>query len=262
VVEVTVSTTAALTIPLWGDLVAVGVGSLQGAMFASGFRDRRLDLLGIAIIGVATGIGGGLLRDLLLNVTPVALQSNWYLPATVVSALVGMLLVRLFRRLDPLITFLDALTIGLFGAIGASKAISLGLPEVPAIFVGVVAAVGGSILRDVLLNLPIALMHVGSLYAVAAGAGTVALIVLIDLGVPLTVAAIVCVVVTLVIRLLAVRFGWSLPEQRELGRLPRVRWPRLAARPPEAHVDERTDTGAIPRYRIDKPDATDADGSL
>ncbi len=251
----TVSTTAALTIPLWGDLVAVGIGSLQGAMFASGFRDRRLDLLGVAIIGVATGVGGGLLRDLFLNVTPVALQSNWYLPATVVAALLGMLLVRLFRRLDPLITFLDALTIGLFGAIGASKALSLGLPEVPAIFVGVVAAVGGSILRDVLLSLPIALMHVGSLYAVAAGAGTVVLVVLIDLGVPLSIAAILCVVVTLIIRLLAVRFGWSLPEQRELGRLPRVRWPLLARRPAETHVDERTDTGAIPRYRIDKPDA-------
>ncbi len=248
--------TSALTIPLWGDLLAVGVGSLQGAMFASGFRDRRLDLLGIAIIGVATGVGGGLLRDVLLTVTPVALQSNWYLPITVAAALIGMLLVRLFRRMDPLITFLDALTIGLFGAIGASKAIALGLPEVPAVFVGVVSAVGGSILRDVLLNIPIALMHVGSLYAVAAGAGTVALVVLLDLHVPLTVAAIVCVAVTLVIRLLAVRFGWSLPEQRELGRLPRLPRPRLpwlTRRPSPERVAERTDTGAIPRYKIERP---------
>ncbi|GAA2063440.1 TRIC cation channel family protein [Leifsonia soli] len=244
----------ALSIPLWGDLIAVGVGSLQGAMFASGFRDRRLDLLGVAIIGVATGVGGGLLRDILLNVTPVALQSNWYLPITVVAALLGMLLVRLFRRLDPLITFLDALTIGLFGAIGASKALSLGLPEVPAVFVGVVSAVGGSILRDMLLNLPIALMHVGSLYAVAAGAGTIVLVVMVDVGVPLIPSAIVCVVVTLVIRLLAVRFGWSLPEQRELGRIPRMRWPRFTRRQTAAQTDERTETGAIPRYRIDKGD--------
>src|SRR4051794_34469743 len=187
-------------------------------MFASGFRDRRLDLLGVAIIGVATGVGGGLLRDLLLNVTPVALQSNWYLPITVVAALLGMLLIRLFRRLDPVITFLDALTIGLFGAIGASKALALGLPEVPAVFVGVVAAVGGSILRDMLLNLPIALMHVGSLYAVAAGAGTVALVVMLTAGAPIELAAVVCVVATTLIRLLAVRFGWSLPEQRPLRR--------------------------------------------
>ena len=85
----------------------------------------------------------------------------------------------MFRRLDPIITVLDALTIGLFGAIGTTKALALGLPEVPAVFVGVVSAVGGSILRDVLLNLPIALMHVGSLYAVAAGAGTVVLVVLV-----------------------------------------------------------------------------------
>jgi uncharacterized membrane protein YeiH len=247
-------TTAAFSIPLWGDLLAVGVGSLQGALFASGFRDRRLDLLGIAIIGVATGVGGGLLRDLLLNVTPVALQSNWYLPATVVAALLGMLLGRLFRRLDPLITFLDALTIGLFGAIGATKALAVGMPEVPAVFVGVVAAVGGGVLRDVLLNLPIAVMHVGSLYAVAAGAGTVVLVLLLDLGVPLTVAVVVCVVATLTIRLLAVRYGWSLPEQRELGRLQRPRLPRFGRRPSPQRTAERTETGAIPQYRIDKPD--------
>ncbi|MFF1879017.1 trimeric intracellular cation channel family protein [Leifsonia sp. NPDC058230] len=244
--------TTAFTIPLWADLVAVGVGSLQGAMFASGFRDRRLDLLGIAIIGVATGVGGGLLRDLLLVTQPVALQSNWYLPITVVAALLGMLLVRLFRRLDPIITFLDALTIGLFGAIGTTKALSLGLPEVPAVFVGVVAAVGGSILRDMLLTLPIALMHVGSFYAVAAGAGTVVLVVLVDLGVPPTIAAIVCVVVTLILRLLAVRFGWSLPEQRELSLSSfRPRWPRIARRPSSA---ERTDTASLPRYKIDRPE--------
>lgn len=247
-------TTAAFSIPLWGDLLAVGVGSLQGALFASGFRDRRLDLLGVAIIGVATGLGGGLLRDMLLNVTPVALQSNWYLPATIIAALFGMLLGRLFRRLDPLITLLDALTIGLFGAIGASKALALGLPEVPAVFVGVVAAVGGGVLRDVLLNLPIAVMHVGSLYAVAAGAGTVILVVLLDIGVPLTVAVVVCVVATLIIRLLAVRFGWSLPEQRELGRLPRPRFPRFGRRPSLQRTAERTETGAIPQYRIDRPD--------
>ena len=79
---------------------------------------------------------------------------------------------------------------------------------------------------------------------------------MIDLGVPLTIAAIVCVVVTTVIRLLAVRFGWSLPEQRELGRIPRMRWPRFARRQSAAQTAdrtaERTETGAIPRYRIDK----------
>ena len=207
-----------VNIPLWADLAAVAIGSLQGALFASGFRDRRLDLLGVAIIGVATGLGGGLLRDLLLSASPVALSTNWYLPTAVGAALLGMLLAQLFRPLTALITILDALTIGLYGAIGTAKALSFGLPVIPAVFVGVVAAVGGSVLRDILMALPIALMHVGSLYAVAAAMGTVTLAVVQRSGMPIEVAATACVIITTVIRLLAVRFGWSLPEQRPLRR--------------------------------------------
>ncbi len=127
---------------------------------------------------------------------PAALESNWYLPVATGSALVGMLLERIFHRLRHLITVLDALTIGLFGAIGTTKALALGLPEVPAIFVGVISAVGGSILRDLLLNVPIALMSVGSLYAVAALVGTTSLVVLVALGADITLAAIACVALT------------------------------------------------------------------
>ncbi len=208
----------AFTIPLWADLLAVGIGSLQGATFAAQFRDRRLDLLGVAIIGIATGFGGGLIRDLLLNDVPRALESNAYLPVATGAALLGMLLERLFARVNGVITVLDALTIGLFLAIGTTAALAAGLPEVPAVFVGVLSAVGGSILRDLLLNLPIALMHVGSLYAVAALAGGIVIVALTRLDVDVTVAAIAGVVVTFVVRILAVLFRWSLPEQRPLRR--------------------------------------------
>lgn len=203
-------------IPLWADLLAVGIGSLQGALFAAQFRDKRLDWLGVAIIGIATGFGGGLLRDILLNTTLAPLQSNWYLIVATAAALVGMLLERLFHRLRKVITVLDALTIGLFGAIGTTKALSLGLPPVPAVFVGVLSAVGGSILRDLLLTVPIAIMQVGSLYAIAAVVGSATLVILSALGVDVLIAAIVCVVVTFGVRILAVLFKWSLPEQRPL----------------------------------------------
>ncbi len=218
-------------IPLWADLLAIGIGGMQGAMFAAQFRDRRLDLLGIAIIGIASGFGGGLIRDILLNQVPVALQQNWYLIVAVGAALLGMLLERIFSRLGSVITALDALTIGIYCAIGTTKAISIGLPAIPAIFVGVIAAVGGSILRDMLLNLPIALMHVGSLYAVAAVVGSASLVGLLALGVPVFVAATICVLVTFGVRVLAVLFNWSLPEQRRLEQMPRI--PRLRKpRPP------------------------------
>ncbi|CAN5145536.1 hypothetical protein BH09ACT1_BH09ACT1_28200 [soil metagenome] len=210
-------------IPLWGDLLAIGIGALQGAMFAAQFRNRRLDLLGIAIIGMASGLGGGILRDLLLNQVSVSLRENWYLVVAVGAALFGMLLERLFSRLGKLITVLDALTIGIYCAIGTTKAVAIGLPPVPAIFVGVIAAVGGSVLRDMLLNQRIALMHVGSLYAVAAVVGASMLVALVALDVPVVIAASVCVAVTFGLRILAVLFKWSLPEQRQLERIPRIR---------------------------------------
>jgi uncharacterized membrane protein YeiH len=69
-------------------------------------------------------------------------------------------------------------------------------------------------LRDVILNLPISFLQVGTLYAVAAGAGAGALVVLAGLGTPTPIAGLVCVVVTTSVRLAAVRFGWTFPEQR------------------------------------------------
>lgn len=223
---------SAFTIPLWADLLAIGIGSLQGALFAAQFRDRRLDLLGVAIIGIATGFGGGIIRDVLLGGVPKALQSNWYLPVATAAALIGMLLERIFSRLSRLITVLDALTLGLFGAIGTTAALAAGLPEVPAVFVGAITAVGGSILRDLLLGVQIALMHVGSLYAVAALAGSVSIVVLVGLGVEIVVAAIAGVAITFLVRVLAVLFSWSLPEQRPLERMP-----RLGRRRPPRHPD-------------------------
>jgi uncharacterized membrane protein YeiH len=211
------------SIPLWADLLAVGIGALQGATFAAQFRDRRLDLLGVAIIGIATGVGGGLIRDVLLSQLPAALSNDWYLIVASGAALLGMLLERLFARLRIFITVLDALTIGLYCAIGTTKALTFGVPPVPAVFVGVLSAVGGSILRDLLLGVPIAVMSVGSLYAVAAVVGATVLVVLSLVGAPIYIAAIICVAVTFGVRILAVLFHWSLPEQRRLERIPRLR---------------------------------------
>ncbi|AZS43699.1 hypothetical protein BWL13_01264 [Microbacterium oleivorans] len=206
-------------IPLWADLTAVGLGGVQGALFASGFQgQRRLDLLGVSIIGVVMGLGGGMIRDLLLSTTPVALQSNGYLFTVTAAAIVGMLLANVFQRLNAVIVALDAVAIGMFGALGTTKALALGLPPIPSVFVGVCAAVGGGLLRDVFMGLPVAMMHVGSLYAVAAAVGCAVLAVLDVLGVGPVPAAITCIAVTAVIRVLAVVFDISLPEQRALYR--------------------------------------------
>jgi uncharacterized membrane protein YeiH len=207
------------TIPLWADLLGVGLGGIQGAMVASGFQgQRRLDLLGVAIIGIMIGMGGGLIRDLLLGLPPATLQSNWYLITAAGAALIGMLLAGVFDRLNAVIVGLDAVVIGMFGAFGTSKAIAVGVPPVPAVFIGACAAVGGGVLRDMLMGLPVSIMHVGSLYAVAAAAGCTFIVIAHALGMNITLAAVLGIVVTAVIRVLAVIFDLSLPEQRRLYR--------------------------------------------
>lgn len=209
---------AAFSIPLWLDLVAVGVGAIQGAMFASGYRNAELDLLGVAIVGIASGFGGGIVRDVLLSRELTALQSDWYIVVATAASLAGMLIAHRLRRVEGLISALDALTIGAFGAIGTTTSLAMGLPWVPAIFIGVASAVGGSIMRDLLLHLPIQLMHVGSLYAVAAAAGGATIVALVELNVDVSIAGIVGVLVTTVIRMLSVLLGWKLPAQTQLRR--------------------------------------------
>jgi uncharacterized membrane protein YeiH len=208
-------------VPLWIGLVAAGLGGLQGALFAAGHRDRRIDVLGVLVIGLAVALGGSLLRDIVLNQPPVVIWMNGYLLVATASAFLGMVLQPLLARADPLISVLDAVVMGLFAAIAASKALSLGVGEVGAIVVGVIGAIGGGMLRDVILNLPISFLHVGTLYAVAAAAGAGSLVLLAASGIPILIAAIVCVAVTTAVRIVAVIFGWTFPEQRSLRpRLP------------------------------------------
>ena len=201
-------------IPPWLDLVAVGFGAAQGAMFSSRYRGAELDLLGVAIIGIVSGFGGAIVRDIFLSTDIAAFHSDWYLVTATLCALGGMLVSSLLHRIEMIINVLDALTLGIYGAIGTTKALAFGLPVVPALFIGVVSAVGGSILRDMLLALPMQLMQVGSLYAVAAGLGGTTVLVLISLGQPVTTAGISGVAVTSTIRMLSVLLGWKLPAGR------------------------------------------------
>lgn len=201
-------------VSLWIELLAAGLGGLQGALVAAGARPRRIDVLGVIVIGLAVSLGGGLLRDIVLDQPPVVVWKNWYLIVAGASAILGMVLQPVLVHADWLITvLLDAVVMGLFGAIAASKALSLGVGAAGALVVGVIGAIGGGMLRDVILSLPFSFLHVGTLYAVAAGAGAGVLILLAELGTPISIAGVACLVVTTLVRLAAVRFDWTFPEQ-------------------------------------------------
>jgi len=205
-------------VALWVELLAAGLGGLQGALFAADARHRRIDVFGVLVIGLIVALGGSLLRDVVLNQPPVVIWMNWYLVVAGAAALIGMILQPLITHAGWLIMVLDAVVMGLFGALGATKALSLGVGEVGALVVGVVGAIGGGMLRDIFLSLPVSFLQVGTLYAVAAGSGVGVLVLLIELGTPVPLASILCVAVTTVVRLVAVVFGWTFPEQRSLPR--------------------------------------------
>jgi uncharacterized membrane protein YeiH len=204
--------------PLWVELLAAALGGLQGALYAAAARVHRIDVLGVLVIGLAVSLGGSLLRDIVLDQPPVVIWQNWYLVVAGLAAVAGMLLEPLVSRAGWLLTGLDAVVMGLFGAIAASKALSLGVGEAGALVVGVIGAIGGGMLRDVMLGTPVSFLQVGTLYAVAAAAGAGALILLVRLGVTVLVAGLVCVVITTLVRIVAVRAGWTFPEQFALRR--------------------------------------------
>jgi uncharacterized membrane protein YeiH len=149
----------------------------------------------------------------------VGIWVDWYLLVAGASAIVGMALQPTFQRAGWLITVLDAVVMGIFGAIGASKALLLGVGSVGALVVGVIGAIGGGVLRDLLLNRSISVLHVGTLYAVAAAAGAGALILLIRVDVPVPIAGVISTAIAAVVRVAAVRFDWIVPEQRSARRL-------------------------------------------
>lgn len=209
---------AQFQLALWIELVAAALGGIQGALFAATQRAHRIDVLGVVVIGLTVSLGGSLLRDVVLNQPPVVVWVNWYLLVAGASALVGMLVQPLLARAVWTITVLDAVVMGLFGAIAASKALSLGVGSVGALVVGVIGGIGGGLLRDVILGRPISVLQVGALNAVAVGAGVALLIVLVRFGVPVPMAGVISAATTAGVRLAAVAFNWTFPEQRAFSR--------------------------------------------
>jgi uncharacterized membrane protein YeiH len=191
------------------DLLGTFVFGLSGGLLAV---RRRLDLVGVLALSVAAALAGGMIRDMLLGATPVAaLADGRYLLTAVASGLVAFVAHPLLARLGKPVLVLDALGLGLFAVAGCDKALEAGLQPLPAILLGVLTAVGGGAVRDLLVTeVPRVLRE--EVYALAAlvGAGLFALGDSLDLPeVPLTLAG---VLAAFVLRLVSVRRGWGAPR--------------------------------------------------
>jgi uncharacterized membrane protein YeiH len=209
-------------------LAAISAGAIQGGLLADRETGtRHLDVMGLAIVGVVTGLGGGIVRDILLSQPLAALRTS-YLSTAVASAVLAVALRNVVQRMSAVVEAVDAVSLALFMLMGALKATDLHYGVAPTLFVAVAACTGGGVLRDLLLRRPVALLEVGSLYAVAALAGAALLLALDAAGLPQSASATLAATCTLLVRFLAIRFKWETPEASVLSRPFQrlVSWPR------------------------------------
>jgi uncharacterized membrane protein YeiH len=191
------------------DLAGTFVFALEGALAAI---QVQLDLLGILVIGFVAALGGGILRDLLIGaVPPAAVLDQRYPVASIAGAVVAMAALPVLTGLSPIwLIGLDAAGLALFAVAGAEKALAHGIPPVGVVSLGTMTAVGGGVVRDVLLNrLPIVLHS--DFYATAAIIGCTVMLAARRIGLSPRTAAVAGGAVCFLARMAAVFNQWSLP---------------------------------------------------
>jgi uncharacterized membrane protein YeiH len=191
------------------DLAGVAVFAISGAIAAG---RAGLDLLGVVVVASFTAIGGGTVRDLLLNRHPIFwIQDPTYLIVIVASALGTVLYARVFPPFERALLVADALGLALFAIVGAQVAESAGLSPIIAVLMGTTTGVAGGVLRDVLTGQVPLILRGGEIYATAAIAGIALYLALEAMGIGRVGAVVAGVVAVAAIRLLAIVFRWRLP---------------------------------------------------
>ena len=198
------------------EITATAVGALSGALIAV---RKRFDIIGVLTLAIVAGLGGGMIRDVLLQKYGIAaFQHEYLLWTALIAAIVGFFfadLVRLGRRFFLLV---DAISLGLFAVIGADKGLVANIGVFAAILLGAITSTGGGVMRDVLTGEVPNVLQPGSLYAAAAVLGSIAYVTLVTwLGVVKPAAALAAVAITLGLRMLSIWFGWSTPRPVDLS---------------------------------------------
>ena len=191
------------------DFLGTFAFALNGALTA--LRVARLDIVGVVTLGMITALGGGIIRDVLLDSLPPATFNDWrYLAIAAGGGLIAFVFGRHLDRLTTPMTVLDAAGLSLFAITGAGKALAMGLGPAQAVLLGAITGVGGGTLRDVLVRQVPTVLRSG-LYAIPALVGATVLVVLTALGVHELVTAVGAAAVCFAIRMVGVRYNLDAP---------------------------------------------------
>ena len=190
------------------DYFGVVVFAVSGALAAA---RARMDVVGFALLGIVTGIGGGSVRDILLGRLPVFwIEQPQYIVMCVVAAIVTFFSVPVITSRLRLLLWADALGLALFAVLGAQTALAAGAPLIIAALLGVVSATFGGIIRDIICReTPLILLK--EIYVTAALAGALLYVSLVELAVEPAIAALAGCVATFGVRGLALVYHLSLP---------------------------------------------------
>ena len=193
------------------DLAGIFVFAVTGGLVAV---RKQFDIFGVLVLAGATGLGGGFLRDVLIDATPPAALADWrYLLVPVAAGLATFLFHPALGRLERIITVLDAAGLGLFCVTGALKALDFGLGPVPAALMGMVTGIGGGMVRDLLAG-RVPVVFSSELYATPALLGATWAVLGNYWELPVAWVALPGVVICFGMRLLALRRDWHAPLPR------------------------------------------------
>jgi len=211
------ATDAMVAIPFWLEMFAVVAASISGVLVA---REHKLDLVGAVALAVVCGLGGGLLRDMTLQVGNVyILNQPMALPLSIATAAIIYIFPAIVDKPEKLIPLLDIISVGIYAATGADKALVYGFAPAVCIMMGFFTAVGGGMLRDGFMGVVPGIFQRTNFYAIAAIAGSTSYVCLVMSGIMSNVAAlVVCVVVTMGLRWLSLRFDIKSPTEEDIAR--------------------------------------------
>lgn len=201
------------------DLLGVLANGLLGGAVARRFN---LDPVGFTVLAIVSALGGGAIRDILLDLRPIALTDLDYLTVALVAAGIAFLVPLEGRRWRQLFPWVDAIALGTWAVVGTQKAMLYDIHWLPAILLGVLTACGGGAVRDMMLGRVPVILQQSELYASAAFVAG-AVFVVLEVFVPGAGASLIAVAVGGGICVLARKRGWRLPTE--------PRW--IAVRPKE-----------------------------
>lgn len=190
------------------DLFGTLVFAISGVLIAV---EKKFDLVGAIIIGIVTAVGGGTLRDMMIGETPVGWMKDLNYLYVIFAALpLCYFFQKPIQKLRKGIFLFDTIGIGLFTILGLQKTLGVGLSPIIALMMGIVSAVFGGVIRDVLTN-EIPLIFRKEIYASACLAGGLVFLGLEYIAPALVYNIPIAILVVIVIRYLAVRKNWAIP---------------------------------------------------